>query len=256
MKKVIIALGSIFSHIFIFLGELVLFIVDSISHTFRWGIANKKYFIKQFYETGNRSLSVVLTTGLFTGLVLAVDIYAQFKRVELETMMGAVVGISMVKELGPVLVGLMFAGRVGAQITAELGSMKVSQQIDAFESLALDKFKFLVVPRITSCTIASPILTILADFIGLFGATLLACYIYRVPEHFYFLHLREWVTTWDISAGLIKSAIFGFLIATTCCNIGLKVEGGAEAVGSAVTKAVVISCIIVLISDFILALIL
>ncbi|MBI3098877.1 MAG: ABC transporter permease [Planctomycetes bacterium] len=216
----------------------------------RW--PRRRVLLEQAIRVGNESLPVVLTTGIFTGMVLAVQSYSQFKRVELQSLVGAVVGLSMTRELGPVLTGLMLAGRVGAAMAAELGTMKVTEQIDALEAMATDPVRYLVLPRFLACLLLTPLLTALVDVIGCLGAYFVTVDILGVDRHFYIQNALEWVFPWAIISGLLKAAVFGGIIAVVCCYKGLHAEAGAEGVGKATTQAVVASCILILLSDFML----
>lgn len=237
------------------LGEIFLFTLNIISRLFQ-SPCPARFYLKELNETGTGSLSVVLTTGTFTGLVLAIQSYYQFRRVELDYMIGAVVSISMAKELGPVLVGIMLAGRVGAKIAAELASMKVTNQIDAMGVLAIDSYKYLVFPKIFALTVMSPFLTALAVFIGILGASVLAIYVFYIDRFFYIQYIKSWLDNYSIFYGIIKSIFFGLAVGIVSCYKGLKTEGGAEDVGKATTEAVVNSSIIILFLDFVLDLIL
>ncbi len=214
-----------------------------------------KVMIQQMYSIGNRSVPVVLLTGLFTGMVLAAQSYSQFRKLGIETLVGAVVCPTMAQELGPVLTGLMLAGRVGAAMAAELGTMKVTEQIDALESLATDPYGFLIFPRLVACLLLTPILVIFADFIGIAGGYLLTVNVFNVPAHFYMLHSREYLDTWGLVSGALKGIVFGGLICILSCHKGFTAGKGAEGVGKATTEAVVISSIMILISNFFLTLI-
>ncbi len=238
-----------------FCGELFLFLLKVIKRFF-YAPCPGRFYLKELNEAGSGSLSVILTTGLFTGLVLAIQSYSQFRRVELDYMVGAVVAVSMTKELGPVLVGIMLAGRVGAKIAAELASMKVTNQIDAMGILSLDIYKYLVLPRIFALTVMSPVLTSVASFIGIFGASILSIYVFQVDKFFYLQNIKSWIDNYSVFYGLIKSVFFGFAVGVVSCYRGLKTEGGAEDVGKATTDAVVNSSILILFLNFLLDLIL
>ncbi len=214
-----------------------------------------KFIVQQMYEIGNCSIPVVLLTGLFTGMVLAAQAYAQFNELDLETLVGAIVAPTMAQELGPVLTGLMLAGRVGAAMAAELGTMKVTEQIDALESLATDPFGFLVFPRLIACLALTPILVIISDFIGILGGYLLSTKIFLIDAHYYFLHSNEYLDAWGIVSGAIKGLVFGGIICIFSCHKGFTAGKGAEGVGKATTEAVVISSIMILVANFFLTLI-
>lgn len=213
-----------------------------------------RVLLQQMYHIGNASVPVVLATGLFTGMVLAVQTYSQFRRVEMENMVGAVVLVSMVKELGPVLTGLMLAGRVGAAMAAEIGTMKVTEQIDALKALATDPIRYLVLPRFVSCVLLMPVLTMMANFIGILGGYFVAVRGLGVDKFFYINNSLNWLVISDVVGGLIKSSCFGALICVVCCYRGFHTSAGAEGVGKATTQAVVTSCILILLSDFFLTL--
>jgi phospholipid/cholesterol/gamma-HCH transport system permease protein len=217
----------------------------------RW--PRRRVLVDQLFLIGNRSIPVVLTTGLFTGMVLAVQSFNQFRRVNITTMTGAVVAISMVKELGPVLTGLMLSGRVGAAITAELGTMHVTEQIDALRALAVNPVRWLVLPRVVAAVFLTPILTMMADLIGIAGSTFITVGILDVEWHFYYVNMLDWLSVWEIGVGCAKSAVFGGLIALISAYKGMNTDPGAAGVGKAATEAVVMSSISVLVSDFFLS---
>jgi phospholipid/cholesterol/gamma-HCH transport system permease protein len=209
---------------------------------------------EQFYQVGNLSLPVVLTTGAFTGMVMAAQTYFQFRKFGVQTMVGAVVGVSLVKELGPVLTALMLAGRVGASMAAELGTMRVTEQIDALETLATDPIQYLVLPRFLACVLLTPVLTIMADGIGMLGGFLVAVPVYRVSEHFYIHNTLVNVSVYAVMTGVIKSFVFGAIMSLVACYKGFYAAEGAEGVGKATCEAVVTSCILILVSNFFLTL--
>ncbi len=232
-------------------GAFGLLFVRVIVRLFRkW--PSRKILLLQMFNIGPKSLVVVLTTGCFTGAVIAVQSYFQFKRMQVETMLGAIVGVTMVKELGPVLTGLMLAGRVGAAMTAELGTMKVTEQIDALEAMATDPISHLILPRFVACVLLMPILAILSDTVGILGGYFLSVVVLDVDHFYYVYHTKEWVDVWDILGGLIKSSIFGALMCLICCYKGFNCGPGASGVGKATTESVVTSSITILISDFFL----
>jgi phospholipid/cholesterol/gamma-HCH transport system permease protein len=214
-----------------------------------------RVLLDQMHRIGNASVPVVLTTGLFTGMVLAVQTFSQFSRISgMQNMIGAVVLVSMVKELGPVLTGLMLAGRVGAAMAAEIGTMKVTEQIDALKSLATDPVRYLVLPRFLSCVLLMPVLAIMSNFIGIVGGYFVAVRGLSVDEFFYVDNSLAWLKISDVVSGLIKSSCFGALICVVCCYRGFNAGAGAEGVGKATTQAVVTSCILILLADFFLTL--
>jgi phospholipid/cholesterol/gamma-HCH transport system permease protein len=197
---------------------------------------------------------VVLITGAFTGLVLGAQTYFQFHKVKMDTATLAVVGVSMCSELGPVLTGLMVAGRVGASIAAELGSMKVSEQLDALRTLATHPVDYLVVPRLVALTVALPLLTVEAIAIGIGASYLFGVYVLGIDPIFSWHNMLKYTNTSHLFIGLTKSVVFGALIALIACYKGMSCTDGAEGVGRATTEAVVYSSITILITNFFLTL--
>ena len=254
-----------FNHFFYFIGRDFLNGVNHIGKffilffkTLCWMVIppfRKREIFDQMVDIGVKSLPVVLITGAFTGMVLVVQTFYQFRRLSVESGIGAVVGFSMTRELGPVLTALILAGRVGAAITAEIGTMKVTEQIDALETLAVSPIKYLVVPRFISCTILLPILTIFSDFIGIVGGYLVGVNMMNIHGSFFMKNLKL-IEPSDVVNGLIKAAVFGMIIATVSCFRGFIAQGGAEGVGRATTVSVVSSCMLILISDFFLSVLL
>ncbi|MGE3808420.1 MAG: MlaE family ABC transporter permease [Gemmataceae bacterium] len=206
-----------------------------------------------FYLVGVRSVPVVAITGLFIGMVLAVQSYNQFAELGLQTRLGAIINISVVRELGPVLAATMIAGRVGSAMAAELGTMSVTDQIDAMTCLGVNPVHYLAVPRFVACVVLIPLLTVLADFTGIMGGALICTKIYEVEAHHYWTRAQEFVGAWDVTSGLIKSVFFGATIAVISCHRGFNCRAGAEGVGRAATEAFVASFIAILVIDFFLA---
>ncbi len=205
------------------------------------------------YFVGVNSAPVVAVTGLFIGMVLAVQSYHQFAEVGLATRLGGIINISVVRELGPVLAATMIAGRVGSAMAAELGTMRITEQIDALMSLGVNPFHYLVVPRFLACVLLIPLLTVLADFAGILGGALICTQVYHVESHFYWERARAFVGADDIVNGLIKSVFFGVAIALIACHRGFNCRAGAEGVGRAATQAFVASFIAILVLDFFLS---
>jgi phospholipid/cholesterol/gamma-HCH transport system permease protein len=206
--------------------------------------------IKQMEEVGVRSMPVVLVTATFTGMVLALQSYSGFQRFGATSFVGSVVALSLTRELGPVFAGLMVSGRVGASMAAELGTMKVTEQIDALVTLATNPVKYLVVPRVLAATAVLPILVIFADLVGIVGGYFVAVYLMGANPYVYISKTYQYLQIRDIYTGLIKAAVFGTLIALISCHHGFIAEGGAEGVGRATTRAVVTSSMMVLVSDY------
>jgi phospholipid/cholesterol/gamma-HCH transport system permease protein len=217
--------------------------------------------IQQMDEIGVKSLGIVLLTGLFTGMVLALQSSIQLQTFGATMYIGRLIAGSMIRELGPVLAGLMVAGRVGSGIAAQLGSMKVTEQIDALNTLGTDPIKKLVTPRVLAALVMVPVLTIINDLVGIIGGNVIAALMLGLPSSLY------WRTVWeqiiaggfvfyvipnDFVQGLIKPFVFGGIIAITACYFGLRTEGGTEGVGRATTKTVVTASILILVSDYFL----
>ncbi|HEY3025875.1 MAG TPA: ABC transporter permease [Pyrinomonadaceae bacterium] len=209
--------------------------------------------IAQMDLIGVGSLTIIVLTGFFTGGVLTLQTYPTLASYGAVDQLGYLVSISLVRELGPVLTALMVTGRVVSAISAELGSMVVSQQIDAMRALGTDPVRKLVTPRIIALIITLPLLTVVADLIGIGGGWAVSIGLYDLPSSMFITSVRDGITTDDILGGIIKPLVFGFLMGTVACYKGLKTEGGTVGVGRSTTSAVVMASIVVIISDFFLA---
>jgi len=218
------------------------------------GCMRWKPFIRQLYGVGVGSLPVIINTGAFIGMVLAVQSYYQFKQFGIESGVGTVVGLALTRELGPFVTALILSGRVGASMAAELGTMRVTQQIDAMYTLGVNPVGYLVIPRFMACLIMLPILTIFTDAVGILSSYLLGVKVLGVVEHYFLAHMFSYVDPSDILSGLFKAVFFGGIISIVGCYKGFYASGGAEGVGKAATEAVVWSCMLVLITDFFLSL--
>ncbi|MBI2876913.1 MAG: ABC transporter permease [Candidatus Tectomicrobia bacterium] len=208
--------------------------------------------LQQMQVVGVNSLPVVLITGLFTGMVLALQSFTGFKRFGAESQVGAVVAISMTRELGPVLTGLIVSGRAGAAMAAQLGTMRVTEQIDALQTLAVNPVNYLVVPRFLAGLIMLPVLTVFADAVGILGGYIITVGFLGANSAAYLRLTTDFLELNDIYGGLLKAAIFGMVIAQVSCLQGFYARGGAEGVGRATTRAVVISSMLILILDYFL----
>jgi phospholipid/cholesterol/gamma-HCH transport system permease protein len=208
----------------------------------------------QIYFVGVKSQSVVLITGAFTGMVLCAQTYFQFHKVKMDTATLAVVSVSMCSELGPVLTGLMVAGRVGAAIAAEIGTMRVTEQIDALRTLATHPVDYLVVPRLLALHIALPLLTAEAIAVGIAAGFLVGVYLLDIDPTYSWYNMVRYTQVAQVATGIIKAAIFGGIVALVGCYKGLSCREGAEGVGQATTEAVVYSSITILIANFFLTL--
>lgn len=231
-------------------------IVILMGETFRTmgrGLRSVGLIVDQMHAIGVQSLLLVVIVSLFTGAVAAVQAAYQFDNVVPLKYIGSVILRSVIIELGPVLTALIVGGRVGASIAAELGTMRVTEQIDALDAMAINPVRYLVVPRVIAAFIMLPMLTILANTIAVYGGYIVAVTSIGVSTHTYVLGLRQFFLMQDLWSGLIKSFFFGGIIAWMGCYYGFRTEGGAEGVGVATTKAVVASCVLVLISDYVIA---
>jgi phospholipid/cholesterol/gamma-HCH transport system permease protein len=235
------------------LGDIALLFWETLQALFRRRL-NFGDLIYQLYSIGLKSQSVVLITGAFTGMVLAAQTFLQFHKVRMDTATMAVVSVSMLSQLGPVLTGLMVAGRVGAAIAAELGTMKVTEQIDALRTLATHPVDYLVLPRVVASTLALPVLTSEAIAIGIGAGFLVTTVLLRVDPTYTWANMLKYTVPNHLNAGLSKAVVFGAIISLIACYKGSHCGEGAEGVGRATTEAVVTASISILISNFFLTL--
>ena len=234
------------------LGDLSLFS----GRAFAWMVRRRLRrgtLLPVLYSVGVLSVPVVTITGTFIGMVLAVQSYSQFHQLGLDTQLGSIINLSIVRELGPVLAATMLAGRVGSAMSAELATMRVTEQIDALACLGVNPVHYLVVPRFLACVLLIPLLTIMANFMGVMGAALVCTKIYHVEAYHYWRHAQAYVGMWDLTTGLIKPTFFGAAIALISCHRGFNSRAGAEGVGRAATEAFVASFIAILGLDLMLA---
>lgn len=209
--------------------------------------------LQQLEAIGVGSLTIVLLTGVFTGGVLALNAAATLETFGMRAYIGRLVSLSMVRELGPVLTSLMVTGRVGSGMAAELGSMVVTQQIDALRALGTDPVKKLVVPRLISGLLMVPTLTIVSDFVGILGGWIISTWQLKVSSGLYWRSVFEVMVPADIFLGLVKPFVFGYIVVTVGCYIGLGTTGGTQGVGRSTTQAVVASSVLILAADFFLS---
>ncbi len=245
-------IGSRTSKILKEMGAVMIFLTQ----TLRWTFSAPFYIknlLKQMEQIGVNSVPVVLTTAISTGMVLALQSYTGFKRFGAESLIGAVVSLSMTRELGPVLTGLMVAGRAGAAMAAELGTMRVTEQIDALQTLATNPMKYLVVPRFLASTIMMFFLSALGMYVGIVGGYFVGVKVLGTNPVTYINQSINNTEVQDIWYGLIKSTVFGAVVGLIGCYKGFNTEGGAEGVGKATTGAVVVSCMLILILDYFLS---
>ena len=237
---------------FVGLGDWAIFSARAVSGV--WSRHLKRgEFLRECVEIGVGSFGVVAITGMFIGMVLAVQAYDQFHLIGLDTSLGAVIHMSIVRELGPVLAAVMLAGRIGTAMAAQLATMRVTEQIDALACLGVDPVKFLVAPRFLACLVMIPLLTVIADALGVIGSSLIALKVFRIEGFHYWRHTADFVTLADLFLGLGKSVIFGGVLCLICCHRGFESRPGAEGVGRAATEGFVLSFVSILGIDFLLA---
>lgn len=243
--------GRVFLAFLATAGRLALFTATAVSHCLRPPFY-PRLILRQMVDIGYYSLPVVGLTAVFTGMVLALQSYTGFARFEAEGAVATVVVLSITRELGPVLAGLMVAGRIGAAMAAEIGTMRVTEQIDALTTLSTSPFKYLVVPRLLAGLTMLPLLVIVADIIGVFGGYMVSTYKLGFNPAVYLDNTFEYLETIDVVSGLVKAAAFGFLIALMGCYHGYHSRGGAQGVGSATTYAVVSASILILSANYVI----
>jgi phospholipid/cholesterol/gamma-HCH transport system permease protein len=251
MIPVLQPLGRTFLSFLTGAGRLAIFTGESLSHCVRPPFYPRA-IARQMLDIGYYSLPVVGLTAIFTGMVLALQSYTGFARFSAESAIPNVVVVSITRELGPVLAGLMVAGRVGAAIAAEIGTMRVTEQIDALTTLATNPFKYLVAPRLIAATLMLPVLVLIADVIGVFGGYLVSVYKLDFNGAAYLDNTLNFLETMDVVSGLAKAAVFGFLIALMGCYNGYNSRGGAQGVGAATTNAVVSASILILSFNYVI----
>ena len=249
--RFIILLGDTVLSAFRETGRICIFLSQSlflgIQPPYFW-----RLLLSQMFRIGYLSLPVVALTAFFTGAVLALQIYYGGNQFNSESIIASIVALGITRELGPVLAGLMVAGRVSAAIAAELGTMRVTDQIDALVTLSTNPFKYLVMPRILAAVLALPLLTMVADVIGILGGFAVGVENLGFNPAIYIQNTVDFLDRDDITSGMIKSAVFGFLITSMGCYYGFHSSGGAQGVGRATTSAVVASSILILASNYIL----
>jgi phospholipid/cholesterol/gamma-HCH transport system permease protein len=233
------------------LGKVSLFFYKILKYSF----TSKLYFkeiLEQLYKIGFLSLPVIGTTAIFIGGVMALQTFIGASRYSVESAVPSLVVLAITRELGPVITALMVAGRMSSAIAAELGTMRVTEQIDALKTLSVNPFKYLIVPRIIASTISLPILVGIADIIGIFGGYLTSVYALGFNSNSYLIKTIDFLQIEDVISGLIKSIIFGFIIAFMGCYYGYNSNNGAKGVGKAVTNAVVVPSITILLFNYLM----
>ncbi len=243
------AIGRVFLAFLQITGRVAMFTAVAVSHCLRppW---YPRLVFRQMLDIGYFSLPVVGMTALFTGMVLALQSYTGFARFSAEGAVATVVVLSMTRELGPVIAGLMVAGRIGASMAAEIGTMRVTEQIDALSTLSTNPFKYLVAPRLIAGLTMLPLLVVVADIIGVFGGYLIGIYKLGFNPAAYLKRTFDYLEAIDVISGLTKAAAFGFLVSLMGCYHGYHSDGGAQGVGRATTNAVVSASILILIFNY------
>lgn len=245
------SIGALFLAFLAATGRLVRFAGGAVAGLFAPPFY-PRMILRQIVYIGYFSLPVVGLTALFTGMVLALQSYTGFSRFNAESAIATVVVLSVTRELGPVIAGLMVAGRVGAAMAAEIGTMRVTEQIDALTTLSTDPLRYLVLPRLLAGLITLPCLVLVADIIGVFGGYLVAVYKLNFDPVTYLTQTERYLETIDVVSGLVKAAVFGFIVALMGCYHGYHSRGGAEGVGQATTQAVVSASILILLFNYLL----
>lgn len=233
-------------------GVFSLFFVRALTTLFTTKLRVHKTFV-YMQEIGIDSLNIVLLTGFFTGAVLALQTYTALKRFGAEGNIGPIVAISLTRELGPVLTGLMVTGRAGSAIAAEIGTMQITEQIDALKTLCVNVNQYLIVPRMVASTFILPFLALFSMFCGIVGGYIVTVYALGGNGYEYISQIKQYLELDDITGGLLKSAVFGLILSVVGCYKGYETEGGAKGVGIATTQSVVVGSILILISNYFLS---
>ena len=251
MMDLLAAIGRIFIMFLVHVGRLGMFTATALIHVVR-----PPFFLrligKAMIDIGYYSLPVVGLTAIFSGMVVALQTYTGFTRFQAEGAVATVVVLSLTRELGPVLAGLMVAGRIGASMAAEIGTMRVTEQIDALTTLSTNPFKYLVTPRLLAGVFMLPLLVLVADIIGVFGGYIVSVFRLGFNPANYLSRTWEYLEFDDVASGLAKAAVFGFIITLMGCYHGYHSKGGAQGVGAATTNAVVSSAILILVFNYII----
>ncbi len=244
-------IGALMLNLAHMIGEVVMFAQMGVRPAF-----SKPYYFRQIFKQmlniGFYSLPVIGLTAIFTGAVLALQSYSGFSRFSAESSIPTVVVLSITRELGPVLAGLMVAGRIGAAFAAEIGTMRVTEQIDALTTLSTNPFRYLVFPRLLAGLLMLPLLVLIADIIGVMGGYLVSVHKLGFSEGPYLHNTLQFLETRDVVSGLVKAAAFGFIISLMGCYHGYNSRGGAQGVGAATTNAVVSSSILILLFNYVI----
>ena len=251
MKEFIIQIGRLCTSSIERVGDLSVLLYRTILSSFMRPF-NFRLIVEQLEEIGFKSIPIVIISAMAIGMVMVVQLAYGFGRFGAKSLVGSVVSLAFVRELGPVLTSLLVGGRVGSGITAEIGSMKVTEQIDAMRTLGADPIKKLVVPRFIAAVISFPLLTIIADLAGIIGAMIMAEIELGVTPRLFISGMSGWVFISDLLSGILKTVFFGSIVAIIGCYVGMNTEGGTQGVGRATTLTVVVSLVVIIIGDFFL----
>jgi phospholipid/cholesterol/gamma-HCH transport system permease protein len=236
-------------------GEFCIFAARTFMWLFfsGWTRKNLRNLLPQLYEVGVRSVPVVAVVGAFIGMVMAIETYSQFKALGEETQLGVVIFLSVCKQIGPVLAAVMLAGRVGGALTAELGTMNVTEQLDALRVMGADPIRYLVVPRFLACVLLTPVLTIFSDAMGMAGGWIIAVIFLGVPNEPFWHHAQYGMDMWQINEGIFNAFFFGGAIGLISCYKGFTCGSGASGVGKATTQSFVLSFLAIIVMNFFFA---
>jgi phospholipid/cholesterol/gamma-HCH transport system permease protein len=249
IKTLLRKFGSWFLSLLSTMGHMFIFLTNSLYYIFVPPF-KFKLLLKEIRFIGTKSMTVILLMGSFTGMVLALQIFYTLRKVGSEAYLGPAVALSLIRELGPVLSALTVTGRAGSALTAEIGIMRITEQIDALISMALNPMRYLIVPKIVAAIIVFPLLTSIFDTVGIFGGYVVGVKLLGVSSGTYFSQMEHFVDMHDVRIGLYKSLAFGVLVLWICCYKGFYTGYGAEGVSKATTEAVVMSSVLILIVDY------
>lgn len=252
IANIIVALGTIVFEIISYLGELTFIIFGASRKILSECLRRKNLVLENMAKIGIDSFPLVGIIATFTGMVMVMETAITLKKFGGESYVGGIVSLSMVRELGPVIVALIVAGRVGASVAAEIGSMKITEQIDALEVLGVSPISYLIMPRLVSAIVMFPVLTLMANFLSIIGGYIIGVYLVHISPGVYLYQSFEFIKIRDIFVGIIKSFVFGVLIIGASCLEGLKTSGGAKGVGNTTTAAVVNAFFLVILANLIL----
>lgn len=255
-------LNYVIDKVALWFWEQIKVIIFEVGKLWRFGSKSCRLFFTYPYRwdelvvhmefVGVQSLSIILLSGLFTGMALAYQIYLGFRLVNATTLVGPTVGLGITRELGPVLTGLIVSARAGGAMTARIGTMRVTEQIDALEVMGVNPLQYLVSPRVIAAILVMPLLTGIFDFISMFGCWAICIKLLEMDEASFFDRTFLWLEPYHINEGLFKAAVFGLFFAIICCHRGYNTKGGAEGVGSATNRGVVLSMVMIIALNFFL----